>query len=67
MSKNNGPVTSLWNGALLFFGAVIVIALSLSVLAQIWGWILLVAGIVGLVAGAVLVMKRLSQNSSSRW
>lgn len=67
MSKNNGPIASLWNGALMLLGAVIVISLSLSILSQIWGWILLIVGIVGLVAGGVLLARRHAQNNSSRW
>jgi hypothetical protein len=67
MSKNNGPVQKLWEGSLLILGAVIAISLSLSVLEQIWGWLLLIAGIVGALVGGVFVLRHLANNSSGRW
>jgi hypothetical protein len=67
MSKRNGPIDQLWNGALLILGATIAIWLSLQVLAEIWGWLLLIAAIIGVLAGGLAALRWWWNRRSSRW
>jgi hypothetical protein len=67
VSSNNGPMERLFTGALLFAGATLAIYISLQVLASIWGWILLVALILGVIAGGVALAVYLVRRRSSRW
>jgi hypothetical protein len=60
MSEEKAPtiLQRLYRGALLVFGSVLLIWLAFQVLAQIWGWLLLVAIIGGLIALAVFWVRR---------
>lgn len=57
------PLTRLWHGALLLFGIVVVLWWALQLLAQIWGWLLLIAVLVG-AAGALI---RWRNSRRDRW
>lgn len=46
-------VTRLFRGCVLFLAAVVVLCLALELLAQIWGWLLLLLAIAGMVCGVV--------------
>ena len=63
MSKKASPLVRLWHGALLALGVVIVAQLVLNLLAQIWGWLLLI----GLVGVVVAVLVRILRIRRGRW
>ena len=51
------PLGRLWHGSLLLLGSVIAIALTLQLLASIWGWLLLAAGVVAVIVAVVLALR----------
>jgi LPXTG-motif cell wall-anchored protein len=60
MSEDNLPnlLQRAWRFCLLAFGCVLLLWLAVQLLSQMWGWLLLIALIIGLVAGAVLWFRR---------
>ena len=51
--KPEPMMTRLFHACLLILGTVIVLWLALELLAQFWGWLLLVAAVVALIWAAV--------------
>ena len=65
MSNNQGPMERLWNGALLFAGAVLLVWLGIELLKTIWLQVVIVASIIGVVAGGIALAIFLFRRS--RW
>lgn len=51
------PLGRLWRGSLLLLGSVVAVALTLQLLAAIWGWLLLASSIAGVIVTVVLVLR----------
>lgn len=58
-----GPIEWLFNACLLLLGCAIALTFTLSLLAQIWPWLVLI----GLVVGGVAVWVRLAANRRRDW
>lgn len=67
MSKNSGPVERFMNGAIMLLVGTVAIWLSLQVLSNIWGWLLLIALIIGVTATGVAVALYFFRRSRSHW
>jgi putative effector of murein hydrolase LrgA (UPF0299 family) len=63
MSKHRDPVTRIWHGSLLLLGSALAIALTLELLASIWGWLLLI----GLLVAGAGVLIRWVGSRRDRW
>jgi hypothetical protein len=58
------PVARLLYGCIAFLASVIALCLALELLAQIWGWLLLIAAIAGAIWLAVIIVRR---RQSRQW
>jgi hypothetical protein len=65
MSNHTPPslFDRLWQGVALLFGIVIVLWLALQLLAQYWGWLLLIVIVVGLIVASVAWLR----SRPNRW
>ena len=64
MSKHrSSPLVRVWYCALLVLGILVALQLALQVLAQIWGWLLLI----GLLVLAVGILMRILRVRRNRW
>ena len=66
-TRSRGPIERAWHASLLLLGSVIAIALTLQVLAQIWGWLLLVAAIIAACAAGAGFAARLARRHRDDW
>jgi uncharacterized SAM-binding protein YcdF (DUF218 family) len=61
----NSLLTRAWRGALVLFGTVVLLWVSVHMIAQIWVWLVVIALLI--VAVAVLVTVFMKWRDRSRW
>lgn len=63
MSKQRSMFERSFNAAVLILGTVILLSLALEMLAGIWGWLLLIAALIGV----TIMLARWLRNRGDRW
>ena len=55
--SSNSPLRSLWHAMLVLLGCVIVMWLIVKIIAGIWIWLVVIAGVVVVICAAVIVVR----------